>query len=398
MALRGPLQSLAARGAVHAVTFTPDGKTMIAGGDDGRVRLFDTATWRERVPPHGHAAAARAVVFTPDGRKLISAGGDHVIRVWDLTQPRREPDALRGHAGPILSLALDPDGRTLASSSWDGTVRLWNLADGSDLAVLGEHAGRVTVAFAPNGKTLATGDSTAIRWWNPADPARPLHIRSKEDITGTDFKQGDGRILVTGLVFSPDGRILASVDASRTVKLWETATAKEISGLRLGGDSFALSPDGKTLAASQTAGTEKGLEDLVTLWDLAERKELARLSVHRGRVTSLAFSPGRPDACHRRRCRRNPLANLHRCREGKVAVARPRLWSRLLPRRLPPCHRQRQRHRVHPSTPPLAGANAGASRTGCRGEGRPGPGFLGRTSKVNPQVGRRSTAPAGRRR
>ena len=67
-------------------------------------------------------------------------------------------DTLQGHTAAVVSVAFSPDGKTLASASYDGTLRLWEMATGKERAALGEYTGCVgCVAFSPDGKTLASG-------------------------------------------------------------------------------------------------------------------------------------------------------------------------------------------------------------------------------------------------
>src|SRR5690349_7564203 len=72
------------RGAIHALGFSPDGRTLASAGADGEIRLHgETAATPARLLGR-HDGAVRALAFTLDGRSLVSGGHDDLLRVWDL--------------------------------------------------------------------------------------------------------------------------------------------------------------------------------------------------------------------------------------------------------------------------------------------------------------------------
>jgi WD40 repeat protein len=117
-----------------------------------------------------------------------------------------------GHTAPLTAVAFAPDGKTLATASYDNTARIWDVATGNQLRTLKGHALRVlAVAFSPGGKTLATvgwdWDSTA-RIWNAATGKQ---LRS---LTGPAQEQ------VSGLAFAPDGKTFAATSSDNTLRIW----------------------------------------------------------------------------------------------------------------------------------------------------------------------------------
>jgi len=116
---------------------------------------------------------------------------------------------LKGHADAVYSVAFSPDGKTLASGSGDHTVELSEARTGQGLATLKGHDGFVTsVAFSPDGKTLASGsDDNTVKLWDAQTGQELATLKGHDDYVGS-------------VAFSPDGKTLASGSRDKTVKLW----------------------------------------------------------------------------------------------------------------------------------------------------------------------------------
>ncbi len=259
---------------VHAVAFSPDGRTLASASEDNSIKLWDVIVRREVRTVAAHSNGANAVAFSPDGRTFASGGGDNQVKLWDAASGRELYD-LAGHSGRIYSVAFSPDGRVLASASGDHSVKLWDVAAGRELRTLSGHKDAVrSVAFSPDGRSLATGgvDKT-VKLWDIASG------RELQTLTGhTDW--------ISAVSFSPDGKVLASGSWDHTAKLWDVATGRELRTLAGHSNqiwSVAFAPNGRLLATGSYDHTIK-------LWDAGSGRELRTLTGHASWIESVAFS------------------------------------------------------------------------------------------------------------
>jgi hypothetical protein len=160
---------------VNCVTFWPDDRHVLSGGEDGlRLSDLETATTTEWATPLvGESLPALAVA--PDGKRILSAAaGDRPIAsVWD--ERHQLVGSLEGHRGPIQTVAFSPDGTLAATGSRDKTVRLWRtdtwkLVKTLPYQVEDELPPIGSLAFSPDGRYVVTGadegswDGLVIFW------------------------------------------------------------------------------------------------------------------------------------------------------------------------------------------------------------------------------------------
>lgn len=204
------------------------------------------------------------LAFSHDSTKLAAGGEDGSVHLWKINvnnqsfigrlssgfKKMRLMFKVNGHSEFIRTLAFSPDGKTLATGGRDKIIKLWNDADGTELFTLTGHESRVdSLAFSPDGKTLASGSGKLYLW----------------DVeTGIELKRipSDRKIDISSLLYSPDGNSII-LGGSDGINLYDTRSGL-ISNLHLGStNTLKFSADGKTLMSVEGSGS-------VLFWDWGE--------------------------------------------------------------------------------------------------------------------------------
>jgi len=273
--------------AVYGVTFSPDGKRVLAVADDLTARVWDVATGKELVvigsPPDWRRdrpdwpASFDSARFSPDGKRIVTVCSDGVatrstahgvtVRLWD-GDSGKEIAALQGkHAkdedygvGYEFSAVVSfrPDGKRIVTARHrDGLARVWNADDGEELRTLGGHdrRGADYAEFTPDGKRIVTAGSMSgdVRVWN-ADTGEEIRVLRVPGLTGT--------------ALSPDGKFIVTRSGDNTIRFWNADDGKEHAALRLPDGpprATVLSPDGKHIVTIPIWGKIGRLWNVETL-------------------------------------------------------------------------------------------------------------------------------------
>ncbi|HZS04581.1 MAG TPA: caspase family protein [Blastocatellia bacterium] len=298
---------------VESVAISPDGKRALSG-HEGVVRLWDIASGRELRAFRGHTKKVQSVAFSPDGRLALSAGEGGDLKLWD-TASAAEVRSFAGSAEGIEAAAYSPDGRYVMAGGFDRSVKIWDAASGAVVRSFEvEDFGTTALAFSADTRYAAVGTGRAIE----------LH----EVATGKLIRKFTGHSSgVNAVAFSADGRYAVSGSKSKTICLWDLASARgsiAFSRILNAPNSIAFSPDAKLAlmagggttdelveaASGKTIGefTRKsvgafsgafsldgkfaatGTDKEITLWDVAGRNEIRKMTGHTNSISDLAFS------------------------------------------------------------------------------------------------------------
>ncbi len=277
---------------IVSLEFSPEGSRLAACSESAPVTLFDPSTGRVLAKVEGTFAfpseSGYDLAFLSGSRIAIASLARETIRLFDLTTGQFER-TFQGHRGLVRGLATGPGGNSLFSGSSDGTFGVWRLDEQEGPQVVDARSVAVTrVVYSPDGRWLATTGSEG--------PVKLIDLRGGR---ATVELRGNG-LPVTGLDFSLDGRLLACGTQWFTFPtgliVWDLATqqpkltiapdtqmgAKES---RSGG-LVAFHPDGRTLAC---AGGSRG--GSIRVFEIESGELRREFNGRWGPVRSLAYSP-----------------------------------------------------------------------------------------------------------
>jgi WD40 repeat protein/predicted Ser/Thr protein kinase len=265
--------------AVHSLAWSPDGRTLAAGCDYGRVRLWNTADARPAREPLslGATVPTHEVGWSADGRILMGVAGNAPVRFWGPDgRPAAEPILIDKRSGAkAAAAALSPDGRRLLGATGND-VHVYDLAGGGrGEAFSPKHPARVTAAaWSPDGRTAATAcKDNSVRLWD-AETGRPIAepLLHGGRVSSLAFS-GDGRRLVTGC---DDGRAY----------VWDMAGKPVCEPLEHDAPvaAVAVARDGHRAVTGDNQG-------VVRVWDIGVGQPLGEGFIHPGGINAVALRP-----------------------------------------------------------------------------------------------------------
>jgi len=284
-----PIAAALHAGSVFALAFSP-GNDMLASGSSqtGVIKLWEWKKNRVTSLPE-KISGLRALVWSQEQNTLIAGGKDGTLRLWNFgrTTPLPKPMTV-SHGSPIFALALAGDGKIFAAAGQDGVARVWNLKKLQSKPKELKNGSKINaLSFTRDGKRLFTADEDGkLREWE----VEKQNNKGRELLIENNSRKSS----LNAVALSPDSPILAAGTNLGYINIWNVASETQGPKLAAHADtepknssiqSLAFSPNGNLFASGSLGGT-------VRLWHLLQPQDtISVLKAHAGPVKSVVFDP-----------------------------------------------------------------------------------------------------------
>ena len=255
---------------LESLAISPNGNILAVGGYDGSLFLWDRQEGKKICQWQAHPWRTINVEFSPDGNVLASASTDDEVKLWKVAD-----GTLVAPFSGSRAIAFSPEGRTFAHRTAATSIAIIDDPKSAGRVIQNAHAEGVgCMVFSPDGKTLASGGwDSKVRLWDVA--------------AGTLQKELSGDVWIWRIDWSSDGRYLATGDVNGVVHIWNAPSGefhKKIVGHSTTIESLRFSPDAKSLAIASADST-------ASIWDVETGQRLRKLLGHFGEIHSAIFTP-----------------------------------------------------------------------------------------------------------
>lgn len=275
---------------INTVAFSPDSTVLASGSADRKIMLWDAKEGRHLASLSGHKNSINTLTFSPTEKGLLASGSaDGTVRFWDTNDGKERSIFATGYTASVKALAFSTNNTMLCSAGYDGVVQIWHVETRNELPSPSvPHFDAINaLAFSQDAKLFAcNGVDTIISSDGTTATARS---KSHKEIRLSILPTGDKLISfpqeTSALAFSPDNKILAASTRRQSINLFDIDSGIELFHFNTKepfGRRLVFSPNGKLLATNGTFVQTQ-------LWDVIKQHEITLSNIQNS--DGLAFSP-----------------------------------------------------------------------------------------------------------
>lgn len=314
---------------VNSIDFSPDGSLIVTGGTIAR--LWDVKTGKqlqilavdpktaepisESIMQHFLSFRFLDVEFSPNGRYILTGSNDGIARLWDI-ETGAEIRQFQGHErysddgsrGLVYSVAFSPAGDLVLTGSGDRTARIWDVETGQEIHQFKAAFPVSSVDFSKDGKYILTGENhggTARLWHIDSGKVLKEFNNGQDGVNSVAFSPDNQSVLLGDWAFDIRGRTVIDLnqnlpaDDASSAQLFNRETGKLIrrfEGVIRPVEHADSSSDQQYLVTSSPplkSRSEDGAE--VQVWDLNLGRQIGRQPYYQGKIDRLAYLPNSDD-------------------------------------------------------------------------------------------------------
>ena len=257
------------RGNITSIAFLADGKHVVSGGDEGKIRRWRAEDGRGVGKPMNAGSSVGNIAVSQDGKWVVSGTTSGQVTVWN-AESHSKVTEWKAHRFCVGALDVSPDGTRIATGSDDNTLSMWSLATGERLVDPLEHDGWVVaVKFSPNGRFIAT-----------AAFGRDIRVYASDSFTVgllVDVPVKVEVIFNQSLVWASDSKRLFALSRDGKINCFDASSGRTRSEWPIhssdNANCIALASNGTFIAVS--AGSS------VSFWDTTTHEPIGSVVAHK---------------------------------------------------------------------------------------------------------------------
>ena len=297
---------------IHMAAFSPNGKLIVTATKDGVVKIWEGMTGElirsldnptrknQEIRSNGTVNwGVTSLAFAPDGASVVSGNDDGRARVWD-TATGRLVHTLEQHSGSVV-VRFSADGSSIITHGEDGTVRIWDRAEGKMIrTAAGYRSTRTQAILTYDGcHTLSTWEDGTVSLQENQTGDELQRFQFRTNGVSWSIRTDAGHNQTRAVQFLGSGAVAAtmvrtnSITGTGSIVLWDASTGLDKFKLEtnLGLTDYLCFSPGRKRLVTWVYSNDNQPDTRISLWNLESGQLVNRLEGHTGPIGNVTFAP-----------------------------------------------------------------------------------------------------------